>query len=56
MDNLNFQQEGLPQVDGARMAGAISRQRKWTPDEVRPKWGLALNVLRNEPVPLSLGR
>lgn len=39
-----------------RFTNAINRQRKWTPDEVMPKWSLALNVLRNEKVDLSFNR
>lgn len=35
---------------------AIIKQRKWSPDEVKPKWGMALSILNDEKISLRLGR
>lgn len=32
---------------------AISKQQKWSPEEIKPKWNLALSILNDEKVTLS---
>jgi hypothetical protein len=47
----------LPDEETANIVeSAIRKQAKWSPDEVKPKWSLALNILNDEKVTLSFRR
>lgn len=35
---------------------AIKKQHKWSPNEAKPRWGLALDILNDEKVNLSIGK
>ncbi len=47
----------LPDEVAAELVkSAIQKQRKWSPDEAKPKWSLALNILKDEAVSLKISR
>lgn len=50
-------QFSLPDEETASLVeAAIRKQEKWSPADVKPKWGLALNILNDEKVNLSFHR
>lgn len=44
----------LPDEETASIVeSAIRKQEKWSPADVKPKWGLALNILNDEKIAIS---